>query len=56
MRRDRREPRSIKLGKYDIGPYVDQGQKHYKTLAPIVTPIVMNLAKNYMAGKMGGRR
>jgi len=50
-RGDRREPREIKVGKYDIGPYVEKGQKHYKTFAPIVTPILMNLAKNYMGGK-----
>lgn len=47
----RREPREIRIGKYDIGPYVEQGQKHYKTYAPILTPIVMNLAKNYMSGR-----
>jgi len=53
-RREAREPREIKVGKYDIGPYVEKGQKHYKTFAPIVTPIVMNLAKTYMAQKGGG--
>jgi len=50
-RRDRRggrrgEPREIKVGKYDVGPMVDQGKKYYSTLAPIVTPIVMNYLRN----------
>lgn len=48
--RRRRAPREIKVGKYDIGPYVDQGQKHYKTLAPILTPIMINLGKKYLSG------
>ena len=54
----RRAPREIKVGKYDIGPYVEEGQKHYKKYAPILTPIVMNLAKNYMSSRKagGGRR
>jgi hypothetical protein len=31
----------------DIGKYYEQGQKHYKTVAPIIS----NLAKMYMDGK-----
>lgn len=50
-----RAPRHIKVGKYDIGPYVEQGEKHYKTFAPMLKPIVMDMAKQYMAGRMGGK-
>lgn len=54
--RDRKKaPREIKVGKYDIGPMVDQGKKHYATLAPILTPIVMSMARKYMTGS-GGKR
>ena len=37
----------MKVGKYDVGPALDKGQKYYTTLAPILTPIVMN----YLRGK-----
>lgn len=53
-RRDRRRPpRKIEIGGYDIGPLVDKGQKHYSTVAPLVTPLVINMAKKYFAN--GGR-
>nr|OQO28463.1 hypothetical protein B0A51_05542 [Rachicladosporium sp. CCFEE 5018] len=35
----RREPKEVKIGKYDVGPYMEKGQKYYATLAPIVTPL-----------------
>ena len=51
-RRDRRKPpKEIKVGKYDIGPYVETGKKHYSTLAPIVTPLVVNMARKYLSGR-----
>lgn len=54
--RDRdRPPTEMKIGKYDVGPWIDKGQKHWGTVGPIVTPLVMNLAKNYMGGA-GGKR
>jgi hypothetical protein len=41
--RDRdRAPKEIKVGKYDVGPWLEKGQKYYGVLAPIVTPMVMN--------------
>lgn len=53
-RRDRRRPpRKIEIGGYDIGPLVEKGQKHYSTVAPFVTPLVLNMAKKYLAN--GGR-
>ncbi|KAH9827841.1 hypothetical protein Tdes44962_MAKER02775, partial [Teratosphaeria destructans] len=50
-RRDRRgDPaRSIKIGDFDIGPMLEKGQKHYATVAPIVTPFIINAAKNLVA-------
>jgi hypothetical protein len=33
---------------------VSKGQKHYATLAPIVTPLVMSMAKKYLQGSGGG--
>ncbi|EME89539.1 uncharacterized protein MYCFIDRAFT_213714 [Pseudocercospora fijiensis CIRAD86] len=53
-RRDDRQPKEIKIGKYDIGPWVEKGQKHWVTLAPILTPIVMNLARKHMGGGSSG--
>ncbi|RMY87609.1 hypothetical protein D0861_05279 [Hortaea werneckii] len=50
-RRGNRPPKEIKIGKYDIGPYVEKGQKHWGTVAPIVTPVVMNMAKKYLGGR-----
>lgn len=42
-RRDRdRPPKEIKVGKYDVGPWIEKGQKYYGVVAPIVTPMVMN--------------
>jgi len=37
-----RVPKEIKVGKYDVGPWLEKGQKYYGVLAPIVTPMVMN--------------
>lgn len=54
-RRDRdRPPKEMKIGNYDIGPLVQKGQKHWGTVAPILTPIVLNMARKYMSG--GGKR
>lgn len=57
-RRDRdrrnRPPKEIKIGNYDIGPMVQKGQKHWGTVAPIVTPLVLNMARKYLSG--GGKR
>ena len=38
----------MRIGKYDVGPYVELGKKHYGTVAPILTPLVLNMAKKYM--------
>lgn len=43
--RDRGAPKEIKVGKYDVGPWLEKGQKYYGVLAPIVTPMVMNYMK-----------
>jgi hypothetical protein len=41
--RDRdRAPKEIKVGKYDVGPWLEKGQKYYGVVAPIVTPMIMN--------------
>ncbi|TLD07976.1 hypothetical protein E2P81_ATG10281 [Venturia nashicola] len=46
-RRDRdRPPKEIKVGKYDVGPWVEKGQKYYGVLAPVLTPIVMNYMRS----------
>ena len=38
----------MKIGGYDIGPMVEQGKKHYGTVAPIVAPLMMNMARKYL--------
>lgn len=52
-RRDRRDkpPKEFKIGDFDAGPLIEKGQKHYATLAPIMTPIVMNMARKYLSDK-----
>lgn len=45
----------MKIGKYDVGPMIDKGQKHWSTVAPIVTPIVIQMARKYLGGG-GGKR
>ena len=37
-----RQPKEIKVGKYDVGPWLEKGQKYYGVVAPIVTPMIMN--------------
>ncbi|KAK5113369.1 hypothetical protein LTR62_003469 [Meristemomyces frigidus] len=49
--RRNKPPKEMKIGNYDVGPMVEMGKKHYGTLAPIVTPMIMQAAKKYMAGK-----
>jgi hypothetical protein len=29
---------------------VEKGQKHYAVLAPVLTPIVLNMARKYLGG------
>lgn len=53
-RRGNKVPKEIKIGKYDIGPWVEKGQKHWTTVAPIVTPFIMNYVRKNMGG--GGKR
>lgn len=48
-RREPRDSRSKKSG--GLEKYIEMGQKHYKTLGPILTPILKDLATNYMSGK-----
>lgn len=36
----------MKIGNMDVGPMLDKGQKYYGTIAPILTPLVMNYLKN----------
>jgi len=43
-------PKEIKIGNYDVGPLVEKGQKHYAVLAPVLTPIVLNMARKYLGG------
>ena len=49
--RDRRSkpPSQMKIGDYDVGPLLDKGKRNWGTLAPVVTPIVMNMAKKYLS-------
>ncbi|KAF2485674.1 hypothetical protein BDY17DRAFT_322498 [Neohortaea acidophila] len=53
--RDRRRnssvPKEMKIGGFDVGPLVQQAQRHYGTLAPILTPVVMNMAKKYVSNR-----
>lgn len=44
-RRGDKPPKEIKVGKYDVGPWLEKGQKYYGVVAPIVTPMVMNYLK-----------
>ncbi len=48
------------IGKYDIGPWVEKGQKHWTTIAPILTPIVLaqirKMGSGGGSGGGGGRR
>ena len=44
-------PRKMEIGGFDVGPLVDKGQRHYGTLAPIVAPLVMNMARKYMSDR-----
>ncbi|KAF1823470.1 uncharacterized protein K489DRAFT_369826 [Dissoconium aciculare CBS 342.82] len=48
-------PKEIKIGNYDVGPLVEKGQKHYAVLAPVLTPIVLNMARKYLGGA-GGKK
>ena len=53
--RDRRRgssapPKEVKIGDYDIGPMLEKGKKHYGTIAPILAPIAMNMARKYLSG------
>ena len=55
-RRDRRRgssapPKEIKIGDYDVGPWVEKGKKSYGAIAPILTPLVINMARKYMRDK-----
>ena len=46
----------MKIGKYDVGPMIDKGQKHWTTVAPIVTPLVSKYTpdqKPFAYGDMG---
>ncbi|GIZ39977.1 hypothetical protein CKM354_000333600 [Cercospora kikuchii] len=50
-------PPSIKIGKYDIGPWVEKGKEHWTTIAPILTPIVLaQIRKMGSGGGSGGGR
>jgi hypothetical protein len=40
----------MKIGDYDIGPLIEKGKKHYGTVAPMLAPIAMQLARKYMSG------
>lgn len=53
-RRGDKPTKPVMVGKYDVGPWIEKGQKHYATLAPIVTPLVINMARKYMTGQGGG--
>ena len=52
--RDSRPPKEIKIGKYDIGPWIEQGKKHWTTVAPILTPIVLAQIRKMGSGSGGG--
>lgn len=52
-RRGDKPSKPVMVGKYDVGPWIEKGQKHYATLAPIVTPLVINMARKYMSGQGG---
>lgn len=52
-RRGEKPNKPVMVGKYDVGPWIEKGQKHYATLAPIVTPLVINMARKYMTGQSG---
>ncbi|KAI5369453.1 hypothetical protein Slin15195_G003290 [Septoria linicola] len=52
--RDSKTPKEIKIGKYDIGPWVEKGQKHWTTIAPILTPIVLAQIRKMGSGGGGG--
>jgi hypothetical protein len=41
----------MKIGDYDIGPLLEKGKKHYGAIAPILTPIAMQMARKYLGGK-----
>lgn len=54
--RDRRRgssapPKEVKIGDYDIGPLLAKGKKHYGTLAPVLAPLAMNMARKYMSDR-----
>lgn len=54
-RRDRRRdkdrpPPEVKIGNYDVGPWIQKGQKHWGTIAPIVTPLLINMARKKFSG------
>lgn len=38
----------MKIGGFDVGPLVQQAQRHYGTLAPVLAPVAMNMAKKYL--------
>lgn len=53
-RDSRPPPKEIRIGKYDIGPWIEQGKKHWTTVAPILTPIVLAQIRKMGNGSNGG--
>lgn len=49
-RRSSAPPKEVKIGDYDIGPLLEKGKKHYGTIAPIITPFAMSMARKYLGG------
>lgn len=41
----------MKIGGFDMGPLVQSAQKHYGTVAPILAPVAMNMARKYLSDR-----